>query len=272
MAGLDALGVQQVLSTVQGQAMKIIGSSPILKNIGGSTLEKLKLPKHLDIGKIPDILAMVQSGGIGSFLQSPLTGALSGLTGAISSAQAAVSTVTGGAAIASALGGLSASAGSLSGLAANLVGATNVSGMPNNFDFLSHMSLAQSLDTSIPGSLSMDTAAGPVTASFAMGQIQTQVGAIAAAVVAGTMTPAAAAAAVAGLQASLDGTASASIYAITTLAASSLDIAAASSAVALMCSGPASVQAAMQGAIVPNQLAGVQAVVAAHIADVTALS
>ena len=265
MAGFDPGQIAQITGMIQGQAIKIIGGVPILKNVLGSTLEKLKLPKHLEIGNISGILSAVHAGGIGALLQAPLGGALGNLTGAISSAQSALGAIGGAGGLGAALGNLSSSAGALGTLANSLSGFAGSEGLPNHLDLIGHMNLAQSFGDALPAALSLATATAPITSSDLLHDAASQVSGIVAGVTGGTLPIAHALATVTGLQANIDGVASAATSAIGGLADRAHDLAAASSSVALLVSSPPAMQQAMMAAIRPDMLATVQDVISDHL-------
>ena len=270
MAGLDPQSITQAIGLAQGQAIKIIGGVPILKNVLGSTLEKLKLPKHLEIGNIGQILAKVQAGGIGTLLQAPLGQALSSLTGSLSAVQSSLGAISGASGLISAIGDLGSSASGLSDLASNLVGAGNIAGLPNQFDLMGHMNLAQSFGALLPTNLSLAVVTAPMTASPMLADATSQVLDIGSQVVAGSLPIANAVSAVTSLKSEIDACASSATGAISTLASTAPDLAAASSAIALMVSAPAELQAAMRAAIQPAMLPAVQALIDDHLSQIAA--
>lgn len=274
MAGLDTAGIGQAIGLAQGQALKIIGGIPILKNAGGSTLEGLKLPKHLDVGKVGGLLRQVMSGGIGSVLQNPLGAVTGQLNGAINGAIGQVTGALGGAAssLTSALGGLNASVGSLSALAGNLSGVTSLVGLPNNFDLYGHIGLAQSFGDAIPPGLGIDTVIGPLTMAADIGAMVDRVAAIATAVTSGTMPVPDAVSAIAGMAATADAAVAGATDAIATLTAAGPGMMAAQAAVASLIPGtlPPAAAIAMRACIRPDMRDAVDGILADHIATILA--
>lgn len=274
MAGLDATGIQQVLSMVQGQALKIIGGVPILKNLKGSTNELLKLPKHLDIGNVGALLQMVMQNGVGAVLQNPLAAAAGLANTALGNAAASVQSALGdaGGPLAGALGSLQSSVSTASALAGSLSGAAAAAGMPTNLDLMAHAGLASGFGDALPGALSLSAAAAPLTMAPQIASVAAQAGTIAAAAVSGQMSPADAAAAVAGLQAQIDGVVNGATTAINTLQAQAPQLAAVQSAVACLVPGamPPELASAMQGCFLPGVLAQVQQIASDHFDSVMA--
>ena len=276
-----------------GQALGIIGNVPILQNVKGHTADGLKIARHLSVGGssiggsaggIQSILSGVLASGPGALLQSPLGGQLSSLTGAITSAvgslgQGAAGANSSGTAatdpatptsanqpVITALGALSTSATNLSALADNLVGFTSNPALPGQIDVAGHLGAVQTIGPSVPEALSLATVLQSVQSANLLSGAATGVASIAAQLAAGTMAVTDAVAAVQGIQAELDAVTSASTGAIATMQAAQPALCAAQCSIALMAAGPPEMLAALAVAIRPDQMAAVQAIVAAHTA------
>ena len=274
-----------------GQAISIIGGSPILKNVLGHTVDKLKIPRHIDIGNVPGMSSIMSGilsgGGTGSLLQSPLGSALTPLTSTISSAVSSLTSVSSNASSATsgtdsnssgsagaggtdftpliaALNSLSTSATSLSGLADNLVGFASTAGLPTQLDAIGHMNLTQSLGTALPAAMSMATVLAPTSSAGLLTGALTSIQPIIAQASAGTMSVGDAVTATQAIQAGLDAVTNASTGAVASLQAMAPALAAGQSAIALLVAGSPEMVAAMTAAIRPDQMAAVQAIVAAH--------
>ena len=254
-----------------GQVLGIIGNVPILKNVLGHTVDKLKIPRHLDIGTPPNILQAVMNGGPGALLQSPLGSALAPLTSGITGAIAQLAAAGGGAGssdtnkpLETALCALSTSSTNLSALADNLVGYATNTALPTQSDLVAHMSTVQPLGSAVPANLSLATVLQPVSSSPLLIAALPAMEAIVAQVIAGTMMVTDAVTAVQAIQAGLDAVTNASTGAIATVQAAQLGLCAAQSAVALLVAGSPEVIAAMRAAIRPDMMATVQALVDAH--------
>lgn len=271
------------MSVSLGQAISIIGGSPILKNVLGHTVDKLKIPRHIDVGNVPgmsSIMSGILSGGTSTLLQSPLGSALAPLVSGITAAVAQLGTSGSGsgsstpgtdtgsgasfAPVVAALNSLSTSATNLSALADNLIGYASNAALPTQFDAIGHANLSQSLGTALPASVSLATVMAPTGSAGLLTTALAGIQPIVAQALAGTMAVTDAAAAIAAIQTGLDAVTNASTGAITSLQAMAPALAAGQAAIALLVAGPPEMVAAMTAAIRPDQMAAVQAIMAAH--------
>ena len=285
-----------------GQAISIIGGSPILKNALGHTCDKLKIPRHIDVGNVPGMSSIlsgiVSGGGTASLLQSPLGSALTPLTTALSSAVTSLASQgsTGGGSsgtsgsstgtadtgtsddgsgttgvdytpLVNALNNLSTSATNLSALADNLVGVASNAALPTQFDAIGHMNLAQSLGTALPATLSLATVLAPTGSASLLTSALTSVQPIITETLAGTMAVSDAVTATETIQAGLDAVTNASTGAVTSLQAMAPALAAGQATIALLVAGSPEMVAALNTAIRPDMQATVQAIVTAHEAQ-----
>ena len=263
-----------------GQAIGIIGGVPILKNVLGHTVDHLKIPRHIDIGTIgtavtqQNLLSGVLSGGIGTFLQSPLGSALTPLTSAISSAVSSLTSAGSSGSgdstpnpyqpLISALNSLSTSATSLGALADNLVGYASNTALPTQMDAIAHMGAMQSLGPSVPSDLSLAAVMAPVQSASLLTTALPSVPSITSQVIAGTLDIGDAVTAVEATQAGMDAVTNASTNAISTVQNAQPSLCAAQSAIALLVGGSSDMIKAMMVAIRPDMLATVQDIVEAH--------
>lgn len=271
MVGLDATGIQQVLGLVKPAVLKMIGGVPILKNLSGSTLERLKLPKHLDVGNVGSLLQQVMQNGPGALLQNPLAAMQGQIAGIAAGAAGQLAGIAGAGGLVSAVGALSSSVGSLSALAGNLAGVTALPGLPDQSDLIGHMALASGFGDALPPGLGFDVVTAPITMAGSLGTMASQATGLIADVAAGRASIGDALAAVGAMQATVDGATNGATGAIAMLQAGAPAMAAAQAAVACLVPGavPDAVAAAMRACIRPDQFDAVQAIVDAHVAEVT---
>ena len=260
-----------------GQAISIIGGSPILKNVLGHTVDHLKIPRHIDVGNVPGMSSIMSgilsSGGLGSLLQSPLGSSLSQLTSTVSSAVSSLTSAASGGSgtdftpLVTALGSLSASGTNLSALADNLVGFASAAGLPTQLDAIGHMNLLQSLGTALPAAMSLATVMAPTGSAGLLTSAQASVQSIVAQATAGTMAVTDAVTAMQAVQARLDAVTNASASAVASLQNLAPALAAGQAVVALLVAGSPEMIAAINTAIQPSMLPAVQAMVSAYKAS-----
>lgn len=172
----------------------------------------------------------VLSGGAAAMMQNPMAAASAALGGAVSSAATSLTAALGGAAaplVAALTGG---GAGSLAGALASHLSYTNAAsgvsapaaGQFSPMDLVTHALLARQFfgpPASEPSSVSVSSATAPLTASSDFATMQSQVTALAAAVIAGDTTVSAAVSIASGIASNISGTVSGSQSAISTMVA-----------------------------------------------------
>ena len=188
-------------------ALSLIGGSPIQK-VSSAIFENLKLAKTLDGGSITGLLNQVLGGGISSILQNPLASISSTLASTLASSASSLTSALGGeaATLVSAMtgsGGLSSITSSLSSMASDLSGLTSV-GSFGLQDLINHDNLTSGFfGTDVPSALSTAVAGAPLTSGSLLTSINSEIGTITSAVIAGTQTVASGTAAIQAYSAQL---------------------------------------------------------------------